>query len=100
MRKILFVLTTLLLVSPFALAQVGGGNITFKTSAGDVVFSHENHIATGAKCQSCHPKPFLTTDQHKKVKMTQMYKGESCGKCHNGKVAFNVKKECKSCHQK
>jgi len=103
MRKILFVLTTLLLVSPFALAQVGGGDITFKSSAGKVVFSHENHIkGAGLKCTNCHDKLFLNTKKHKRVTMKEMEKGKSCGACHNGKVAFAVKSKdnCNNCHQK
>ncbi|MEF3254691.1 MAG: hypothetical protein K6348_03880, partial [Deferribacterales bacterium] len=38
--------------------------------------------------------------KRKKVTMAQMYKGKSCGKCHNGKVAFSARKECNTCHKK
>ncbi|MCX8084398.1 MAG: cytochrome c3 family protein [Calditerrivibrio sp.] len=98
----LFGVIFLFLFPLMVVAQVGGGNIQFKSKAGDVVFSHESHVSTGAKCVDCHPKPFLTTEKRKKVTMAQMAKGESCGKCHNGKTAFSVKSkaDCKTCHQK
>lgn len=102
MKRRFYMLALLIVSSSVALAQVGGGNIEFKTKAGKVIFSHENHINAGTTCTDCHPKPFLTQEKHKKVTMAQMAKGESCGKCHNGKVAFSVKTkaDCNTCHQK
>lgn len=101
--KSIYVLTFLtLLTSAMVFAQVGGGNIEFQTKAGKVIFSHENHINAGTTCTDCHPKPFLTKEKRKKVTMAQMAKGESCGKCHNGKAAFSIKTkaDCNTCHQK
>ena len=104
MRKKLSVLAALLIISStFTFAKVGGGDITFKSSAGKVVFSHENHIkGAGLKCINCHDKLFLNTKKHKRVTMKEMEKGKSCGACHNGKVAFAVKSKdnCNNCHQK
>lgn len=103
MKKLLILGSVLLFVSSLAFARIGGGEITLKTPAGDVIFSHENHVkGVGLKCTSCHDKLFTNTAQHKKVTMAQMEKGKSCGACHNGKVAFSVKdkESCSNCHQK
>ena len=76
-------------------------DITFNTaSAGKVVFSHKTHLkksAEGSKftCKSCHTTGKQTTPHYT---MAQMEKGESCGKCHNGKTAFPVSK-CTACHK-
>ncbi|HUL00242.1 MAG TPA: c(7)-type cytochrome triheme domain-containing protein [Nitrospirota bacterium] len=37
----------------------------------------------------------------KKVTMQEMDKGQSCGACHNGQKAFDVKDKnnCKKCHK-
>jgi c(7)-type cytochrome triheme protein len=34
--------------------------------------------------------------------MADMEKGQACGTCHNGQVAFNVKEkaDCTKCHKK
>jgi c(7)-type cytochrome triheme protein len=101
--KLLFSGLILLLAFGFAIAKIGGGDITFNSPAGKVVFSHENHIkGAGLKCTDCHDKLFLNTKKHKSVTMAQMAKGKSCGACHNGKVAFSVKDKdsCNTCHQK
>ncbi len=89
------------LLSVIAFAQVGGGDITFKAKAGDVIFSHESHVqAAGLACKECHGKPYLSVAQHKKVTMKEMGTGKSCGTCHNGKKAFSVKGNCQNCHKK
>ncbi|HKK02036.1 MAG TPA: cytochrome c3 family protein [Desulfuromonadales bacterium] len=73
--------------------------ITFKgPSMGTVVFSHKNHTAMFG-CKQCHPKIFTPGPGNKKFTMAEMDKGEACGACHNGNMAFSVKKDCTSCHQ-
>ncbi len=77
-------------------------DITYNTKdAGTVVFSHNRHLAKKSahgtptfSCASCH-----TGNKSKKhYTMADMYKGQSCGACHNGKQAFDAH-ECSKCHQ-
>ncbi|MDW8003036.1 MAG: cytochrome c3 family protein [Deltaproteobacteria bacterium] len=57
-----------------------------------MLFSHENHVANiGLKRTDCHAWLYLTKEKHVKTTMAQMQKGKSCGACHNGKIAFDVK---------
>jgi c(7)-type cytochrome triheme protein len=70
---------------------------------GKVVFSHEKHVAKNPKCTDCHVKVFkMTKGQRSSPKMADMNNGQSCGTCHNGKTAFNVKEQadCAKCHKK
>lgn len=92
----------LVLAAGLALATVGGGDVTLQVKeAGNVVFSHDRHVADiGLKCQECHVKLYLDAKQHVKVTMTEMEKGKSCGACHDGKAAFSVKGDCNKCHAK
>lgn len=84
-----------------AFASVGGGDITLKNKGGDVVFSHEIHVAgAGQKCTACHDKLYTNAKQHRTVSMKEMQKGKSCGACHNGKTAFSIKGNCAKCHKK
>lgn len=84
-----------------AMAVIGGGDIVMKNKGGDVVFSHDTHVAGAAlACTACHDKLYLSKGQHKTVTMKQMRSGKSCGACHNGKRAFSVKGECATCHKK
>jgi c(7)-type cytochrome triheme protein len=70
---------------------------------GKVAFSHEKHLAKSPKCTDCHTKIFkMTKGQRSAPKMAEMEKGQSCGTCHNGQVAFSVKEQanCTKCHMK
>jgi c(7)-type cytochrome triheme protein len=102
MKKWLVFTAMLLVAGVPALATVGGGDITLPVKdAGNVVFSHDRHVAeAGLKCQECHAKLYLDAKQHVKVTMAEMEKGKSCGACHDGKVAFSVKGDCNKCHAK
>lgn len=75
-------------------------NIIYKPKgAGDVLFSHELHIAkTGGKCKSCHNGKVIT-GRGKRVTMAEMEKGATCGACHNDKTAFSVAGNCGNCHK-
>jgi len=98
--KYLIVIGLLLFATPL-MAAVGGGDITLKNKGGDVLFSHDAHVAgMGLACTDCHDKPYLSKGQHKAVTMKQMRSGKSCGACHNGKKAFSVKGDCAKCHKK
>lgn len=89
-----------LLSGSVAWAAVGGGTITFKVSgAKNVVFSHDNHAGTKMlKCSECHNAVFSTRAHHFKATMKDMQAGRSCGTCHNGQRAFDVRSNCTRCH--
>lgn len=73
--------------------------ITFKTSAGEAVFSHEFHTQT-YKCADCHTRIFPFKAGALKAAMSDMESGKSCGACHNkGKDAFSVQDDCGKCHK-
>jgi c(7)-type cytochrome triheme protein len=75
------------------------GKITFKTSGGEAVFSHEFHLQA-YKCPDCHTKIFPYKAGKLKASMADMEGGKSCGACHNkGKDAFSVQDECGKCHK-
>jgi c(7)-type cytochrome triheme protein len=70
---------------------------------GKVTFSHEKHLAKSPKCTDCHTKIFkMAKGQRSTPKMADMEKGQSCGTCHNGQAAFDVKDKavCTKCHKK
>ena len=103
MKKIPVILALLFLFGvTFALAVVGGGDITLKAKgAGDVLFSHALHVdKTGLGCKECHTRLYLDTKKHRKVTMKEMARGKSCGACHDGKRAFSVNGDCARCHKK
>lgn len=102
---------SLFLLSPGVAQVKTPPDFTFpqKTSPGVVTFSHEKHVATGAKCTSCHTKIFkMKKGTSGELTMAKMKAGEQCGACHNGKtevsgkVVFTVddKANCEKCHKK
>ncbi len=100
MKKALSVLLALLMTASFVYAVVGGGDVQFEPkSAGKVTFSHDTHVGMGKQCMDCHDSIYVTKTKHNKVSMAEMGKGQSCGVCHNGKQAFTVKGNCKTCHK-
>lgn len=78
----------------------GCHNLTGFTFAGagmPVIFSHQNHTKK-YNCSECHPKLFSMKKGATKITMDAMYKGDTCGKCHNGKTAF-ASTDCTKCHK-
>jgi c(7)-type cytochrome triheme protein len=104
MKRIGLDILLLLFIVSVASAKVGGGEIIFEVKKeGNVIFSHDSHVdSIGLKCTDCHDSLFLTKERHRKVTMAEMGKGQSCGACHNGKKAFDVKARanCDNCHKK
>ncbi len=103
MKKILSSVIILILFSAAAAsAKLGGGDITFSVKgAGTSVFSHDGHVGKiGIKCSECHYHLYATVEKHTKATMYEMEKGRSCGACHNGQKAFDVKANCERCHKK
>ncbi len=102
MKSVTSAAVVLFLTASVVAAKVGGGDIVFEVKkAGTVIFSHQNHVdGAGLKCTDCHDALYLTKQKDKRVIMSQMYKGQSCGACHNGGKGFDVKGNCKNCHKK
>ena len=101
--RMLFVFVMIAAVSASVVfAKVGGGDISFEVKGpGNVMFSHDSHVNAGKlQCTDCHASLYVTHEKHKKTTMAQMRQGKSCGACHNGKKAFDVKGNCNSCHKK
>lgn len=75
--------------------------VTFNVEAtGPVEFSHYNHLdALGKHCPTCHNEIFsYVKKRNPTATMADMEKGQSCGACHNGELAFGVKDDCSMCH--
>jgi len=104
MRRLLIVLSLsgILLFTGIALGRIGGGDIKFPVKrVGEVTFSHDTHVeAMGFNCTECHPITFITTEQHKQAKMIHRRQSLSCGTCHNGKQAFDLRSNCYICHNR
>ena len=63
-----------------------------------VVFAHWRH-RIHFRCSVCHEQIFEMKRGASRITMENMNKGQYCGKCHNGKVAFNVEfQNCARCH--
>lgn len=61
----------------------------FKTNAGKVLFTHNNHSADyGASCADCHHH---YEEDESSVK--------SCSECHEKEISQNVPKSCLDCHE-
>lgn len=60
-------------------------------------FSHSSHTALYS-CVDCHNAVVGAGVTARRVTMAAMEKGESCGACHDGKVAFTVRENCTRCH--
>ena len=90
---------------PFvALAQsAGGGDLTFTPrDAPPVVFSHNKHVKKwGLKCSGCHYQFFQMAKGSYKMDMGKITKGKFCGRCHNGRLSFDVQDptNCSYCHK-
>lgn len=82
-------------------AKIGGGDITFHVpGAANVLYSHDDHVGKfGLKCKQCHHLIYTTVAGHLKATMAEMQNGKSCGTCHNGKNAFDVRNNCAKCHK-
>lgn len=70
-------------------------------SFGVVIFNHNDHFDYLGKtvCTICHQEVFsLERSENPVFTMKDMEEGKSCGACHNGEQAFDVKNNCSSCH--
>jgi c(7)-type cytochrome triheme protein len=65
-----------------------------------VLFNHRKHEGRGS-CETCHAgdRPLFSKARSTEIlMMSDMYKGETCGACHEGKKAFSAIGNCPSCH--
>jgi c(7)-type cytochrome triheme protein len=76
-------------------------DVTMKiANFGKVVFNHNQHFKQeGIKnnCKTCHNAIFNLRSKNR-FTMADMEKGKSCGACHTGKRAFDLK-NCIQCHK-
>lgn len=66
-----------------------------------VSFSHATHVDYESnRCTGCHPKLYRILGPSPRNTHRDMDHGGSCGACHDGKHAFDVraKESCLSCH--
>jgi len=50
------------------------------------------------ECKVCHQDYFVMNRWRNKISHNRIKKGEQCGVCHNGDIAFAADKECDRCH--
>lgn len=67
-----------------------------KSEMPPVVFPHWFHRIR-FKCKVCHPDLFIMKAGANEISMLKIIKGEYCGKCHNGKIAW-APLYCDRCH--
>ena len=61
-----------------------------------VIFPHWFHRIR-FKCKVCHPNIFEMKQGANDINMTKIVKGDFCGKCHNGRIAWPPI-YCDRCH--
>ncbi len=61
-----------------------------------VRFSHNVHDSFN--CSSCHTRLFGFSYNEEKITMDAIDRGEYCGACHNGEIAFSST-NCMACHE-
>jgi len=63
-----------------------------------VIFPHWKHRSV-FRCYACHPDVFEMRAGANDVTMADLSRGEFCGQCHDGRVAFVVGFDtCRDCH--
>jgi c(7)-type cytochrome triheme protein len=80
-----------------------GGDIIYTKPLQSVTFSHKSHVEDmGLSCDLCHSGLFemqaLKVQGKTNFTMAALAKGEYCGACHNGTMAFASTTRCASCH--
>jgi c(7)-type cytochrome triheme protein len=94
-------ITILSLLATTKSSQAEYGDITLnhyaeKAGMPPVVFPHWFHRIR-FKCKVCHPNIFEMKQGANDVTMVKIVKGEFCGKCHNGRIAWPPI-YCDRCH--
>lgn len=82
--------------------EYGGGPIVFIKPVRAVIFEHKFHLGQKFECQSCHPGLFAKkageVEEKDDFTMEAFNRGQYCGKCHDGSLAFSVNTKCNWCH--
>lgn len=99
----------LVLASALALSLCGAATGAHARELGDIVYSRTEGAEQYPpayfphwvhrlryRCYACHDNLFAMRDAATPT-MAAMARGESCGACHNGKIAFAVD-TCQRCH--
>lgn len=104
MQRLAFLIVTMLFASfTVALAVPAEKTLTFdKSPMGTVTFDGKLHKEAGNKCKDCHNNGMFPKMKQGTVNITmeEIYAGNLCGVCHNGKRAFEAKGNCARCHVK
>ncbi len=86
-------------------ALAAPGDIVFERAPGPsagvepTTFPHWVHRAR-FRCYVCHPAIFEMKAGANAISMASIKRGEHCGACHNGRIAFNVEfQTCSRCHR-
>jgi c(7)-type cytochrome triheme protein len=102
MRRVLTLVCAFAVIASFgsiALAVGPGKTVEYAGGKeGKVIFDGTKHAAAKLTCKDCHPAPFAMKKQAK-ITRADHVAGKFCGKCHDGKSAFD-QKECAKCHKK
>ena len=92
-------------VLPSTAVPAEPGDIVFVRQAAGMddvppaVFPHWIHRLS-YKCQACHDTPFKMQVGANPVTMDDIQAGQSCGACHDGKIAFiSNLSTCNRCHR-
>ncbi|MEQ8765422.1 MAG: cytochrome c3 family protein [Planctomycetota bacterium] len=90
-----------------------GGNVVYHVKSKkmknllSVLYSHDDHIGYGYKCEDCHggEQPLYEQEIGANVfTMKDINSGKSCGHCHNGKTewkggtVYAPRRNCERCH--
>lgn len=62
-----------------------------------VVYPHWIH-RIWFKCKVCHDTIFVKKRESNHISQEKILKGEQCGVCHNGKMAFGADRDYERCH--
>jgi c(7)-type cytochrome triheme protein len=104
MQKVVcLIVVALFLSAGAALAVSAKKTLEFnKSPMGTVIFDGTLHKEQGNKCKDCHNKGMFPQMKQGSVEITmdEIYAGNLCGVCHNGKRAFDAQTNCNRCHVK
>lgn len=104
MKRAALVTAACLLFAGGVLAEFGDIAFTRKTPGTDdiaaAIFPHFVHRIQ-FKCYVCHEDIFVMKAGANEVTMDAIQDGKFCGKCHDGKTAFQATfNTCSRCHHK
>jgi c(7)-type cytochrome triheme protein len=96
------VLCTLVILAGNASAVGPDKTITWTGGGkGRVLFDGRKHAEKGYVCKDCHHGLFSMKYGTAKITHAELKKGQYCGACHNGNLAFSTADQgkCFACHQ-